>query len=91
MVKQKSSQKPSSLSRIDERAAETDRWVKLHLAKGRETIAMKNSKLKALRLAEAAASAEAMPEDCDPSPSRPKRRMRQIWVSGGAEDKSARK
>ena len=42
---------PIPASRLEERAAEIDRWVKTHLATEREALISKNARLKALRLA----------------------------------------
>lgn len=48
MIKQS---RPIPLTRTERKAAQIDVWVKLHLAKARKTHDIKNSELKALRLA----------------------------------------
>jgi hypothetical protein len=91
MVNSRSREKPPAVSRVEERAAVTDRWVKEHLANDRKLLESKNFKLKALRLAREMEERSQPPaEDGARPPLRPKRRMRQIWVSGAAEDKSKR-
>jgi hypothetical protein len=43
--------KPLPLTRTEQKAAETDRWVKNHLATARKADDLKNSELRILRLA----------------------------------------
>jgi hypothetical protein len=43
--------KPMPLTRSERKAAETDRWVKNHLATARKAEDLKNSQLRILRLA----------------------------------------
>jgi hypothetical protein len=91
MVNSRSREKPPAVSRVEERAAVTDRWVKEHLANDRKRLESKNVKLKALRLARETEEKNQPPAEGDAhAPLRPKRRTRQIWVSGAAEDKSKR-
>jgi hypothetical protein len=51
VVQQRENNMGTLTDRLEDRAAETDRWVKEQLAKEREAIISKNAMLKALRLA----------------------------------------
>jgi hypothetical protein len=81
----KKSLKPQPLTRVEQRAAELDLWVKRHVAERREADAAKKSRLKALRMAR-----EALLRDSavnSEQVERPPRlqlqpRVRRIWVSG---------
>ena len=77
---------PPNLTRSEKRAAETDTWVKGHIAQCREEDKIKTSRLKALREAQEAerSPTEAVADSVERTTSRPAKRAQRIWVPGPA-------